>query len=174
MVPELWSWKKLPQHMQFAAGNDELMDLLGINYISCHSVGVIIHMALGGNYAGYIVIADIVKTHSKETIQKRKDAGVRKTVMPKKVPEQVAASLGLGEVYSELLPADKVGKEEELLKTKSEREKLAFVGVGSYDAPVLRRADIGIAMGGMGSDAAIEAADIVLMDDDSPQISKAI
>lgn len=164
--------------VQIAAGNDKLMDRLGINYISCHSVGTIIHMAVDGNYAGHIVIADIVKPHSKEAIQKLKDAGVRKTVMltgdAKKVAEQVAASLGLDEVYSELLPADKVEKVEELLKTKSEREKLAFIGDGINDAPVLRRADIGIAMGGMGSDAAIEAADIVLMDDDPLQISKAI
>lgn len=164
--------------VEVAAGNDKLMDRLGINYISCHSVGTIIHMAINGSYAGHIVIADIVKPHSKEAIRKLKAAGIRKTVMltgdAKKVAEQVAASLGLDEVYSELLPAGKVEKVEELLKTKPEREKLAFVGDGINDAPVLRRADIGIAMGAMGSDAAIEAADVVLMDDDPLQISKAI
>lgn len=164
--------------VEVAAGNDKLMDRLGVEYISCHSVGTIIHMAINGKYAGHIVIADIVKPHSKQAIQELKSAGVRKTVMltgdAKKVADQVAASLGLDEVYSELLPAGKVEKVEELLKTKSEREKLAFVGDGINDAPVLRRADIGIAMGAMGSDAAIEAADVVLMDDDPLQIAKAI
>ncbi len=164
--------------VEVAAGNDKLMDRLGIKYISCHSVGTIIHMAINGEYAGHIVIADIVKPHSKDAIRELKSAGVRKTVMltgdAKKVADQVAASLGLDEVYSELLPADKVEKVEQLLKTKPEREKLAFVGDGINDAPVLRRADIGIAMGAMGSDAAIEAADVVLMDDDPLQISKAI
>lgn len=164
--------------IEIAAGNDKLMDRLGIEYISCHSVGTIIHMAINGKYAGHIVIADIVKPHSKEAIRELKAAGVRKTVMltgdAKKVADQVAATLGVDTVYSELLPADKVEKVEEILKTKSEREKLAFVGDGINDAPVLRRADIGIAMGAMGSDAAIEAADVVLMDDDPLQISKAI
>lgn len=164
--------------IEIAAGNDKLMDRLGIEYISCHSVGTIIHMAINGKYAGHIVIADIVKPHSKEAIRELKVAGVRKTVMltgdAKKVADQVAATLGVDAVYSELLPADKVEKVEEILKTKSEREKLAFVGDGINDAPVLRRADIGIAMGAMGSDAAIEAADVVLMDDDPLQISKAI
>ena len=164
--------------IEIAAGNDKLMDRLGIEYISCHSVGTIIHMAINGKYAGHIVIADIVKPHSKEAIRELKAAGVRKTVMltgdAKKVADQVAATLGVDAVYSELLPADKVEKVEEILKTKSEREKLAFVGDGINDAPVLRRADIGIAMGAMGSDAAIEAADVVLMDDDPLQISKAI
>ena len=164
--------------VEVAAGNDKLMDRLGIAYISCHSVGTIIHMAINGKYAGHIVIADIVKPHSKEAIRQLKAAGVRKTVMltgdAKKVADQVAASLGLDEVYSELLPADKVEKVEALLQAKPEREKLAFVGDGINDAPVLRRADIGIAMGAMGSDAAIEAADVVLMDDDPLQISKAI
>ena len=154
------------------------MDRLGIAYISCHSVGTIIHMAINGKYAGHIVIADIVKPNSKEAIRQLKAAGVRKTVMltgdAKKVADQVASSLGLDEVYSELLPADKVEKVEALLQAKPEREKLAFVGDGINDAPVLRRADIGIAMGAMGSDAAIEAADVVLMDDDPLQISKAI
>ena len=164
--------------VEVAAGNNKLMDRLGIAYISCHSVGTIIHMAINGKYAGHIVIADIVKPNSKEAIRQLKAAGVRKTVMltgdAKKVADQVAASLGLDEVYSELLPADKVEKVEALLQAKPEREKLAFVGDGINDAPVLRRADIGIAMGAMGSDAAIEAADVVLMDDDPLQISKAI
>lgn len=164
--------------VEVAAGNDKLMDRLGIAYISCHSVGTIIHMAINGKYAGHIVIADIVKPNSKEAIRQLKAAGVRKTVMltgdAKKVANQVATSLGLDEVYSELLPADKVEKVEALLQAKPEREKLAFVGDGINDAPVLRRADIGIAMGAMGSDAAIEAADVVLMDDDPLQISKAI
>lgn len=164
--------------VEVAAGNDKLMDRLGIAYISCHSVGTIIHMAINGKYAGHIVIADIVKPNSEEAIRQLKAAGVRKTVMltgdAKKVANQVATSLGLDEVYSELLPADKVEKVEALLQAKPEREKLAFVGDGINDAPVLRRADIGIAMGAMGSDAAIEAADVVLMDDDPLQISKAI
>ena len=164
--------------VEVAAGNDKLMKHLGIPYISCHSVGTIIHMAINGKYAGHIVISDIVKPHSKEAVQSLKDAGVRKTVMltgdAKRVADQVAGALGLDEVYSELLPADKVSKVEDLLRTKSEKSKLAFVGDGINDAPVLRRADIGIAMGAMGSDAAIEAADVVLMDDDPMQISKAI
>ena len=164
--------------VEVAAGNDKLMDRLGIAYISCHSVGTIIHMAINGKYAGHIVIADIAKPNSKEAIRQLKAAGVRKTVMltgdAKKVADQVASSLGLDEVYSELLPADKVEKVEALLQAKPEREKLAFVGDGINDAPVLSRADIGIAMGAMGSDAAIEAADVVLMDDDPLQISKAI
>ena len=164
--------------IEVAAGNDKLMERLGIEYISCHSVGTIIHMAINGSYAGHIVIADIVKPHSKDAIRQLKSAGIRKTVMltgdAKKVADQVTASLGLDAVYSELLPADKVEKVEKLLKAKPEREKLAFVGDGINDAPVLRRADIGIAMGAMGSDAAIEAADVVLMDDDPLQIPKAI
>lgn len=164
--------------IEVAAGNDKLMDRLGIPYISCHCAGTIIHMAIHGRYAGHIVIADLVKPHSKEAIRELGAAGIRKTVMltgdAKKAADTVAASLGLDEVYSELLPADKVEKVEELLKNKPEREKLAFVGDGINDAPVLRRADIGIAMGAMGADAAIEAADIVLMDDDPLQIAKAI
>ena len=164
--------------VEVAAGNDKLMDRLGIKFVSCHSVGTIIHMAIDGEYAGHIVIADLVKPNSKEAIRKLKSAGIRKTVMltgdAQKVGDSVAASLGLDEVYTELLPADKVEKVEALLKTKSDREKLAFVGDGINDAPVLRRADIGIAMGAMGSDAANEAADIVLMDDDPMQIAKAI
>ena len=163
---------------QVAAGNDKLMNRLGVQAIPCHSVGTIIHMAIDGKYAGHIVISDIVKPHSKGAIQALKSAGVRKTVMltgdAKKVADSVASALGLDEVYSELLPADKVEKVEQLIQNKPEKEKLAFVGDGINDAPVLRRADIGIAMGAMGSDAAIEAADVVLMDDDPMQISKAI
>ena len=163
---------------QVAAGNDKLMDRLNIPYISCHSVGTIIHMAIDGNYAGHIVISDVVKPHSKAAIQALKAAGVRRTVMltgdSRKVADHVAAELGLDTVYSELLPADKVEKVEELLREKSEKDRLAFVGDGINDAPVLGRADIGIAMGAMGSDAAIEAADVVLMDDDPLQIPKAI
>lgn len=161
-----------------AAGNSKLMKKLNIPYHNCHSVGTIIHMAVDGEYAGHIVISDIVKPHSKEAIAALKKAGVEKTVMltgdAKRVAEQVAGSLGLDEVYSDLLPSDKVSKVEELLRIKSEKDKLAFVGDGINDAPVLTRADIGIAMGAMGSDAAIEAADIVLMDDEPMQIAKAI
>ena len=163
---------------EVAAGNDKLMELLGISYISCHSIGTIIHMAIDGTYAGHIVISDIEKPHSKEAVKALKASGVRRTVMltgdSRKVAEKVAADLGIDEVYSELLPAGKVEKVEELLKNKKEMEKLAFVGDGINDAPVLRRADIGIAMGAMGSDAAIEAADVVLMDDDPLKIAKAI
>ena len=151
---------------------------MGIPFVSCHSVGTIIHIAIEGKYAGHIVISDVVKPHSREAVEALKKAGVRRTVMltgdSKKVADHVAAELGLDEVYSELLPADKVAKVEELLKTKPENAKLAFVGDGINDAPVLGRADIGIAMGAMGSDAAIEAADVVLMDDDPLKISKAI
>ena len=163
---------------EVAAGNDKLMDLLGISYIGCHSIGTIIHMAIDGTYAGHIVISDIEKPHSKEAVKALKASGVRRTVMltgdSRKVAEKVASDLGIDEVYSELLPAGKVEKVEELLKNKKEMEKLAFVGDGINDAPVLRRADIGIAMGAMGSDAAIEAADVVLMDDDPLKIAKAI
>ena len=161
-----------------AAGNDKLMDRLGVPYISCHSVGTIIHMAIDGQYAGHIVISDVVKPTSGQAIRALKSAGVRRTVMltgdAKKVADHVAAELGVDQVYSQLLPADKVEKVEALLAEKPEKEKLAFVGDGINDAPVLRRADIGIAMGAMGSDAAIEAADVVLMDDDPMQIAKAI
>ena len=164
--------------MEIAAGNDKLMDRLGIPYISCHSVGTIIHMAIDGKYAGHIVISDIIKPHAKEAVQTLKASGVRTTVMltgdTAKVADQVASSLGIDQVYSELLPADKVEKVEELLRRKPEKAKLAFVGDGINDAPVLSRADIGIAMGAMGSDAAIEAADVVLMDDDPLKITKAI
>lgn len=161
-----------------AAGNAKLMKRLGIEYIDCHSIGTIIHMAVDGTYAGHIVISDIVKPHAKEAVAALKAAGVRKTVMltgdARNVAEQVASSLGIDEVYSELLPGDKVTKVEELLTEKPEKGKLVFVGDGINDAPVLSRADIGIAMGAMGSDAAIEAADIVLMDDDPLKIAKAI
>ncbi|OUP20747.1 cadmium-translocating P-type ATPase [Lachnoclostridium sp. An196] len=163
---------------EVAAGNDKLMNQLGIPYINCHSVGTIIHMAVNGTYAGHIVISDVLKPHSKEAVQALKAAGVRQTVMltgdARKVADQVASELGLDSVYSELLPEDKVNKVEELLKNKPENVKLAFVGDGINDAPVLGRADIGIAMGAMGSDAAIEAADVVLMDDDPLKIAKAI
>ncbi len=164
--------------LEVAAGNDKLMKHLGIPYQDCHQTGTIIHMAVGGNYAGHIVISDIVKPHAKAAIEELKKAGVDKTVMltgdAKRVADQVAASLGIDEVCSELLPADKVERVEELLRAKPARAKLAFVGDGINDAPVLSRADIGIAMGAMGSDAAIEAADIVLMDDDPLKIAKAI
>lgn len=163
---------------EVAAGNDKLMERLGIEYIGCHLVGTIIHVAVDGTYAGHIVISDVLKPHSKEAVRELKTAGVQKTVMLtgdiRRVAEQVAGELGLDAVYSELLPADKVEKVEALLASKSEKEKLAFVGDGINDAPVLGRADIGIAMGAMGSDAAIEAADVVLMDDDPMKISKAI
>ncbi len=161
-----------------AAGNSKLMEKLGITYYDCHSAGTIVHIAIDGEYAGHILISDIVKPHSKAAVAELKKAGVEKTVMltgdAKRVAEQVAETLGIDEVYSELLPAGKVSKVEELLSGKNEKSKLAFVGDGINDAPVLTRADIGIAMGAMGSDAAIEAADVVLMDDDPMQISKAI
>ena len=164
--------------LQVAAGNDKLMEHLGISYISCHEAGTVIHMAIDGQYAGHILISDVEKPHSREAIRELKKAGVRRTVMltgdRKEAAEQTASRLGLDEVHSELLPADKVEKVEELLRSKTAKEKLAFVGDGINDAPVLGRADIGIAMGAMGSDAAIEAADVVLMDDDPLKISKAI
>ena len=161
-----------------AAGNTKLMNRLGIAYQDCHHVGTVVHMAIDGKYAGHILISDIIKPHAKEAIAELKKAGISKTVMltgdSKRVADQVAEELGIQEVYSELLPADKVSRVEELLNLKSEMDKLAFVGDGINDAPVLSRADIGIAMGALGSDAAIEAADIVLMDDDPLKISKAI
>ncbi len=163
---------------EVAAGNDKLMDHLHIPYIPCRSVGTIIHMAIDGKYAGHIVISDMVKPHAKEAIETLRRSGVAQTVMltgdAKRVADHVAEELGVDQVYSELLPAGKVEKVEELLKSKPERAKLAFVGDGINDAPVLSRADIGIAMGAMGSDAAIEAADVVLMDDDPLKIAKAI
>ena len=164
--------------VSIAAGNAKLMKRLGISYQECHHMGTVVHMAVDGKYAGHILISDIVKPHAKEAIAELKKSGITKTVMltgdSKRVADQVAADLGIQEVYSELLPADKVSKVEELLSKKTEKEKLAFVGDGINDAPVLSRADIGIAMGALGSDAAIEAADIVLMDDDPLKISKAI
>lgn len=161
-----------------AAGNEKLMEKLGIAYHDCHSVGTIIHMAVNGKYAGHIVISDVVKPTSKEAVRALKAAGVEKTVIltgdAGKVADKVAGELGIDEVYSQLLPADKVAKVEEILKNRPQKAKVAFVGDGINDAPVLSRADIGIAMGAMGSDAAIEAADVVLMDDDPLKISKAI
>ncbi len=161
-----------------AAGNSKLMTQLNIPYHDCHSVGTIIHMAVDGQYAGHIVISDVVKPHAREALAQLHKAGVNRTVMltgdAKKVAEAVAAELGVDEVHSELLPGDKVAQVEALLAQQKGRDKLAFVGDGINDAPVLGRADIGIAMGAMGSDAAIEAADIVLMDDDPAKISKAI
>ena len=161
-----------------AAGNAKLMKKLGIAYQECHHVGTVVHMAVDGRYAGHILISDIIKPHAKEAIAELKKAGISRTVMltgdSKRVADQVATELGIDEVYSELLPADKVTKVEKLLDKKTAKEKLAFVGDGINDAPVLSRADIGIAMGALGSDAAIEAADIVLMDDDPLKISKAI
>lgn len=161
-----------------AAGNGKLMQRLNIPYHECRSAGSIVHMAIDGEYAGHIVISDIVKPNAEKAIKELKKTGITKTIMltgdRKKAAEQVAVSLNVDEVYCELLPADKVTKVEELLNAKSEKAKLAFVGDGINDAPVLTRADIGIAMGAMGSDAAIEAADIVLMDDNPLQIAKAI
>ena len=164
--------------IQVAAGNEKLMRRLGVEPISCHSVGTIVHMALDGKYAGHIVIADRIKPHAAEAIREAKKAGVKKTVMltgdTRKVGEKVAAELGIDEVRAELMPADKVTIVEELIAQNKGKQKLAFVGDGINDAPVLSRADIGIAMGAMGSDAAIEAADVVLMDDDPLKIAKGI
>ena len=161
-----------------AAGNAKLMEMEGIPYQECHSVGTIVHLAVDGEYVGHILIADLLKPHAEEAIRALKAAGIRKTVMltgdARRVADKVAADLGIDEVHSELLPGDKVAMVEKLLSQKNEKEKLAFVGDGINDAPVLSRADIGIAMGAMGSDAAIEAADIVLMDDDPLKIAKAI
>lgn len=164
--------------LEVAAGNAKLMERLNVCYINCHQVGTVIHMAIDRKYAGHILISDIVKPHAKAAIAALKAAGIHKTVMltgdAKSVADQVADKLGIDEVFSELLPADKVEKVEEAMVHKPEKAKLAFVGDGINDAPVLRRADIGIAMGAMGSDAAIEAADVVLMDDDPLKIAKAI
>lgn len=161
-----------------AAGNAKLMNQLGIEYVDCHSVGTIIHMAIDGEYTGHIVISDVVKPQAKDAMKALKRAGVAKTVMltgdADAVAKQVAMELGVDEVHSELLPADKVTQVEKLLERKGENDKLAFVGDGINDAPVLSRADIGIAMGALGSDAAIEAADVVLMDDDPMKIAKGI
>ncbi len=164
--------------VQVAAGNDKLMKRLGVAPVPCHKTGTIVHMAIDGRYAGHIVISDVIKPNAKAALKALKKCGVHKTVMltgdAKAVADQVAGELGVDQVYSELLPGDKVEKVEQLLKQKNENERLAFVGDGINDAPVLGRADIGIAMGAMGSDAAIEAADVVLMDDDPLQIPKAI
>lgn len=161
-----------------AVGNGKLMKTVGVKHIDCHHTGTIIHVAVDGNYMGHILISDVEKPTSKEALQKLRSNGVRRTVMltgdARRVAEKVAADLGVDEVYAELLPADKVSKVEELLKSRGAKEALAFVGDGINDAPVLSRADIGIAMGAMGSDAAIEAADVVLMDDDPLKIVKAI
>ena len=161
-----------------AAGNGKLMERLGVNYIECHSAGTVIHMAIDGEYAGHILISDVVKPHSAEAIRELRAAGVRRTVMlsgdTQRVADSVAAGLGIDQACGGLLPADKVEKVEELLAARPPRSALAFVGDGINDAPVLSRADIGIAMGAMGSDAAIEAADVVLMDDDPLKIAKAI
>ena len=164
--------------VEVAAGNTKLMDKLHIPYIDCHHVGTIIHMAIEGEYVGHILISDIIKPHAKGALEALKASGVRTTIMltgdARKVADQVAKEVGVDEVHSELLPADKVEQVERIMEKKSAQEKLAFVGDGINDAPVLRRADIGIAMGAMGSDAAIEAADVVLMDDDPMKIAKAI
>lgn len=164
--------------VRVAAGNSKLMKRLGVEYHDCHSVGTVVHMALDGKYAGHILISDIVKPHAKEAVAALKKVGVRKTVMltgdSARVGRQVAEELGIDEVHSELLPGDKVTMVEKLLGEKTAKETLAFVGDGINDAPVLSRADIGIAMGALGSDAAIEAADVVLMDDDPLKIAKAI
>lgn len=164
--------------VEVAVGNAKLMKKMNLPYSECHEVGTIVHVAVDGTYAGHILISDQLKPHAKQAIQDLKRAGITKTVMltgdMKRVADQVAAELGIDEVHSELLPADKVAKVEELLAKKGEKEKLAFVGDGINDAPVLSRADIGIAMGALGSDAAIEAADVVLMDDDPQKIAKAI
>ena len=164
--------------VEVAVGNAKLMKKMDFPYSECHEVGTIVHVAVDGTYAGHILISDQLKPHAKQAIQDLKRAGITKTVMltgdMKRVADQVAAELGIDEVHSELLPADKVAKVEELLAKKGEKEKLAFVGDGINDAPVLSRADIGIAMGALGSDAAIEAADVVLMDDDPQKIAKAI
>ncbi len=164
--------------IQVAAGNAKLMNSLNIPFTECHEAGTVVHVAVDGKYAGHILIADILKPNAKQAIEELYDAGVTKTVMltgdGKRVAEAVAGELGIDEVYSELLPADKVSKVEELLAQEAGKDKLAFVGDGINDAPVLSRADIGIAMGALGSDAAIEAADVVLMDDDPRKISKAI
>ena len=164
--------------VRVAAGNSKLMEKLSVDCMECHSVGTVVHMAVNGKYAGHILISDQIKPHAKEAIAALKKCGVKKTIMltgdRREAARQVAEELGIDEVHSELLPGDKVAQVEKLLDEKGEKEKLAFVGDGINDAPVLSRADIGIAMGALGSDAAIEAADIVLMDDDPLKISKAI
>lgn len=167
--------------MSVAVGNGKLMDRIGVPYEPCHKVGTIVHVAVGNEYAGHILIADRIKKNAKQAISDLNKCGIHKTIMltgdMKNVADDVAAQLGISQVCSELLPADKVAKVEELLEEKNRKnskDKLAFVGDGINDAPVLTRADIGIAMGALGSDAAIEAADIVLMDDDPAKIAKSI
>lgn len=161
-----------------AVGNSRLMERLGVAFKECHQVGTIVHVAIDGSYAGHILIADVLKPTAKAAVAELKKSGIRETVMLTgdidRVAQQAAAETGVDQVYSELLPADKVTKVEELLEKKNPREKLAFVGDGINDAPVLSRADIGIAMGALGSDAAIEAADVVLMDDDPLKVVKAV
>lgn len=161
-----------------AVGNGKLMDSLGIKYVECSQVGTIVHVALDGQYAGHILIADVLKPTSAEAVRQLKKSGIRETVMltgdMERVARQAASEIGVDKVYSELLPADKVAKVEEMINRKGAKEKLAFVGDGINDAPVLSRADIGIAMGALGSDAAIEAADVVLMDDDPLKVAKAV
>lgn len=161
-----------------AVGNGKLMDSLGIKYVECSQVGTIVHVALDGQYAGHILIADVLKPTSAEAVRQLKKSGIRETVMltgdMERVARQAASEIGVDKVYSELLPADKVAKVEEMIDRKGAKEKLAFVGDGINDAPVLSRADIGIAMGALGSDAAIEAADVVLMDDDPLKVAKAV
>lgn len=187
MTVKLRMWKKLPGHGIKAVvngdtvcvGNSKMMESVGAKWKSCHHTGTIIHVSINGEYAGHIVISDVEKPTSKEAVEKLKKSGVTKTVMltgdAKEVAQKVASDLNIDVVYSELLPSDKVAKVEELIaQKKSNNEKVTFVGDGINDAPVLTRADIGIAMGAMGSDAAIEAADVVLMDDDPLKISKAI
>ena len=163
---------------QVAAGNSKLMDLLHIPYAPCHMAGTLVHMAIDGHYEGHILIADRIKDHARQAVQSLKEEGVRDVIMltgdARKPAEAVASQLGIATVYSELLPEDKVEKVEALIRNKTEKEKVAFVGDGINDAPVLSLADIGIAMGALGSDAAIEAADVVLMDDDPLKVSKAI
>ena len=164
--------------MDIAIGNDKLMKMLGIDFCQCHSVGTIIHIAINGKYAGHIVISDIIKENAKEAIEQLHQLGMKKVVMltgdSDKVAQDVAKKLNVEEVHSQLLPADKVNEVEKILTNKAENDKVAFVGDGINDAPVLSRVDIGIAMGGLGSDAAIEAADVVLMDDDLLKIVKSV
>ena len=164
--------------MDIAVGNDKLMKMMNIDYCDCHSIGTIIHIAINGKYAGHIVISDMIKENAQEAIERLHQLGMKKVVMltgdSDKVAQDVAKKLNVEEVHSQLLPADKVNEVEKILANKSENDKVAFVGDGINDAPVLSRVDIGIAMGGLGSDAAIEAADVVLMDDDLLKIAKSV
>ena len=164
--------------MDIAVGNDKLMKMMNIDYCDCHSIGTIIHIAINGKYAGHIVISDMIKENAQEAIERLHQLGMKKVIMltgdSDKVAQDVAKKLNVEEVHSQLLPADKVNEVEKILANKSENDKVAFVGDGINDAPVLSRVDIGIAMGGLGSDAAIEAADVVLMDDDLLKIAKSV